>query len=88
MAITARASPSGVCRDAGSGDFGMAGGVEPEVCADEDPVAVHRERLDRLRDEFGDVAGGEGQAGGDLAGEQLAALGVEGEEQLLQGVEV
>ena len=70
------------------GDLGMAGGVEPEVGADEDPVAVHHERLDRLCDEFGDVAGGLGQAGRDLAGELLAALGVEGEEQLVEAVEV
>ena len=70
------------------GDFGIAGGVEPEVCANQDPVAVHHECLDRLCDESGDVAGGEGQAGGDLLGDQLAALGVEGEEQLVEGVEV
>ena len=114
MAITARASPSALRRDAGrsaaidrggqrggervaklvamgderGGDVGTAGGVEPKVGAHEHPVAIDRERPDDLGDELGQVGGWVCQAGGDAVGDQFAALRVEGEEQLLERVEV
>ena len=74
--------------DERGGDVGTAGGVEPKVCAHEHPVAIDHERPDHVGDELGQVGGWVCQAGGDAVGDQFAALRVEGEEQLVEGVKV